>query len=631
MRAVAATIAGVYALLLMSVALPRDEAECARIACEASEADATFLPFTFTMVMFAIPTVVVLVILRAVLGLRSTREPEAGAVLAALGQTRGAAMRRASRDALRDGAIAVGLAYAVAGGIHVAMLAGSDVNPFTTAAQAWAARLALGLLVMLTLLAAHLMAAAQRPRTPVAALTADMEADAPPRPSLRRRAMLSGAVLAISGGVIAGLAFSMRDTPWTDVSFVPKNAAGIAMITAWAGALALGLGAAVPWLRLRRHLATKAAAHLVGQNTAVGAVLASYAGDRSRASARIVTVLAGLGFLIAAVPTQVPTPTLSDVLAATVVVEGDVDGDPLEAKLRGIDGVDEVIAAPVARMEPDGAYTWVFGVDPDALRDHDNELASAIDRHPNAVAAPLWNGEVPMDVMWAPADGVEEFVPISTCCGAFVNAEHVVLRETGLGFLIFVEDGADYEKLRTAIDSATFSVPEATGMGVASALPGPSNSAFATAINIALAVVLLGLPLALLAVGAVRRRRRDDATLTALGASATTMRTAIAIDTAAVSAFALAGGMAIGAMTRILMTALQQGRLSLGPAVIDAPLVEGVEAVGWGAIGFVGLVSVAIMTTTALITTSATGRVPRTGTGSNPAEDHLTADKEGIR
>ncbi|MFW2512477.1 hypothetical protein ACNI3K_01730 [Demequina sp. SO4-13] len=609
MRAVAAAISGVYALLVMAIALPWDEAECARMACETSDADAQIFPLGFTIAALAIPTLVVMIILRAVLGFRSTRDPEAGAVLAALGQTRGPAMRIAALQGLRDGAIAMGGAYVAAGAIHVAMLVGTGLNPITTGSEHWAARAVLALMVLLALVVPHVLAAAQRPRTPVDALTADMEDEVAPRPSLGRRAMLSAGLLALAGGVIAGLAISMRDTPWTEVGFVAKNAAGIAMIVGWASVLVLAFWAIVPWLRSRRSAATSLAAKLVGRDTGVGAVLASYAGDRSRASARIVTVLAGLGFLIAALPSHDPYPAMDDRLLMTTIVEGDVDAAALEAEYRDIEGVDRVITTDAAIVDPNDFGNFVFAVSPGSLRGREDALADVLERHPQAVAAQLWNGEAPTGLLASGEFEAAEVVPIATCCGAFVNADHVQLESPGVGFLIYATEDADWDATIEAVNQ--IETPEASAAGSSTSGATSAQPLWNVAVNLMLAFVVLGLPLTLLAVGAVRRRRRDDATLTALGATAHTMRTAIAIDTAVVSGFALAGGMAVGVVTRILMTALQQGRLSLGPIVVDAPLMVGFDSVAWGPIAVVGVASVVIMTLVAFITARVTGR--RTG------------------
>lgn len=629
MRAVAAALSGAYALLIMTILLPWDQVECATAACVPSDADAQLFTLGFTTIALVIPTLVVMIILRGVLGLRATRDPEAGAVLAALGQTRGTAVRTAALQGLRDGSIAAGIAYVLAGAVHVAMVASVGLNPLTTGAGLWLERAVLAAVAVLALVLSHMLTAAQRPRTPVDALTADMQDDPAPRPSLKVRAMLSGGVLAASGGVIAGLAVSMRDTPWSEVGFVATNAAGIAMITGWAGALALGLWAAVPWLRRGRGAAIALAAAAVGRDSRVGAVLDSYAGDRSRASARIVTVLAGLGFLFAALPSAETGVPLEGRQTAAIVLDGDVDTSALEESYRAIPGVESVIVAEAATLPDATFHSFVFAVSPDGLRGHHDALADALERHPRHVAASLTNGEVPTELLGNPRFDVDGVLPISECCDAFVNADHIDLGSPGSGFLIYATPGADLEAMNEAIDRVASDAPGVTSIGTSYLGWESSTSAWSLVVDLAVAGLVLVLPLTLLAVGAVKRRRQDDATLAALGATARTMRTATALETAVVSAYALAGGMVVGAVTRVLMTELHQGRLSLQSVAVDSPLTAGLDAVGWAAMGTVGLTGVAIMTITAFITAWATARPA--GRGRTPVDQLRTKATEGVR
>lgn len=611
MRIVAAAIAGAYALLTMVILLPWDAAECVGTTCVVSDADAQIFALGFTLWALTFPTLLLVAILLAVLGLRATRNPEEGAVLAALGQTRGTAIRVAALQGLRDGAIATIAAYVIAGGTHIAMLSGTGLGAFSTGTDLWLGRAVLAVTVIAALVLAHIITASRRPRTPMDALTADMNEEPAPRPSLKVRAMLSFGGLALSAGVIVALAYWKGDEPAQEVSFYVTNTAGIAMITAWLFALASGLWVVVPWLRRHRNSVLSFATSVAGQGSRVGAVLATYAGDRSRASARIVTVLAALGFLISSVPSQQQTSALDENLMTTVTVTGDVDATALAEAYRDVEGVADVVIASSANLGDDVMYGTVFAVTPDAIRSHDTALANALEQHPNAVAAPLWDGAAPTDLLFSSAFEAQEIVPIASCCNPYVNADYVELASAEPGFLIFVTDGADREATSEAIDRVTSAAPGINGYGGTISLAAASSDLVSVVINLTLAMVVLVLPLSLLAVGAVRRRRPDDATLTALGATARTMRVAIAVETAAVSAFAILGGMAVGAATRILMTALQQGRLSLGPVIVESPLATGVMSVPWGAIAVVGVSSVIIMTVAAFITAWATGRRAR--------------------
>ncbi|WP_062137446.1 hypothetical protein [Demequina aestuarii] len=631
MRAVAAAISGAYALLIMTAALPWDAAECADATCVTSGADAQFFPTWFTLTALAVPTLLLFVILRGVLGMVSSRDPEEGAVLAALGQTRSTSIRTAALSGLRDGAIAVSAAFLIAAGIHVAMLVGTDLNPVTTSPDMWASRAIMGAAVLLALVLAHITRAAHRPRTPVEALAADLRGEPAHRPSLRVRALLTGTTLALSGGIIAGLAIAERDAGAWDVSFYVTNTAGIAMMVAWLSALTLGLWVAVPWLRGRRGVVLDAAARAVGRDGRVGAVLATYAGDRSRASARIVTVLAVLGFLIASVPSQDPYPAVSDRLVSITSVEGDVDAIALADRYRAIEGVDHVIPAQGIMLEYAEPHSSVYAVAPKSLRSWDDPLADALERHPTSVAASLWNGQAPTDLVERQEFNAEGIVPIEDCCAAFVNADFVDLTSPQPAFFIFSAEDADIAAVTRAIDDVTWQVPGATGTG--SSTPGgyvdSSMPLWNTLVNAVLYAAVFILPLVLVAVGAVRRRRDDDGTLTALGATARTMRAAVAIEMAVVSAFTLAGGMAVGAAIRVLMTALQQGRLSLRSVEVDSALMMGLLSTPWTAMAIVGITSVAVMTITAYLTAWATGRP--SGRRPTPVDALRTKAKEGVR
>ncbi|MFN3865463.1 MAG: FtsX-like permease family protein [Demequina sp.] len=619
MRAVAATIAGAYALLVMTVMLPWDAAECAAADCVTSATDGEIFSMWPTIATLAVSTLILVTILRGVLGMRSTRDPEAGAVLAALGQTRGTAVKDGARDGLRDGAIAGGAAFVIVGAFHVGMLVGTGLNPITTGAELWLGRAILAVAVVGAVVLAHVHTAASRPRTPVDALTADVREEPAARPSLRRRAQIAGGGLVAAGGFIAGLAFAERDTPAWEVSHYSTNAAGIAMIVAWAGALALGLWVAVPWLRARRGAVIGAAARVVARDGRVAAVLGAYAGDRSRASTRVVTVLAALGFLIVAVPSQVPYPSLNDSLVRTVWVDGDVDADALEDAYRAIDGVGHVTQVQAIMLDEASFHSFVYAVSPSALRGRDDELADALERHPRSVATDLVNGNVPMELLAAQEFDVDGIIPIASCCDTFVNGDHVELESPKPGFLIYATDEADVDATHRAISHVTSGAAGTTGMGMGTSSNGGDADVplWNTVVNVALFGAVFLLPLVLIAVGAVRRRRHDDATLTALGATARTMRVAIAAEMAVVSAYALAAGMVGGAATRVLMTALQQGRLSLRSVEVDSAFMTGVQSVPWTAMAIVGIGAVAVMTIAAFATAWAAGR--RAGRAETPA------------
>ncbi len=630
MRATAATIAGLYALLIMSIALPWEEAECTYAACVTSTADTQFFAWGYILAALAVPTVVVSFMLGAILGSRNTRDPEAGAVLAALGQTRGMSVRLAALQGLRDGAIAVSLAYLITGGIHIAMLVGTGVNPVTTGAEYWGGRALFAVAALLTLVIPHILIAAQRPRTPVEALTADFEEEPAARPSLKVRALMCGGLLAGAAGVIVGIAMSQRDTDWREVGFVATNTAGIAMTVAWVSVLALGLWAAVPWLRMRRASVAGLAMRAARPNTRVGAVLATFAGDRSRASARIVTVVAGLGFLIAAVPSQDPAPRLDPYMVNAVVLEGEIDAAAQADAYRAVEGVDQVIVTQADFLNDAGFHSFVFGVSPDSLRGREDQLADVLDRHPDAVAAQLFNGDGDGGLLTTGTFDASGIVPISACCGTFINSDHVTMKNPGAGFLIYASPEADWKTVSNHVDNVP--TPGAGSTGYVShgspADRGESGLSLALIVNLALIAFALGLPLTMVAAGAVRRRRHDNSTLMALGAKPQHIRIATALEMAVMSAFAITGGALVGVATRVVMTALQQARLSLGPVIVEEPFMVGMNSVAWGAIAIVALASVVTMTFTAFVTAWIAGRGMRPARKSGGS---ATANRQSAR
>ena len=126
-------------------------------------------------------------------------------------------------------------------------------------------------------------------------------------------------------------------------------------------------------------------------------------------------------------------------------------------------------------------------------------------------------------------------------------------------------------------------------------------------------LIIFGTPMIALAVGVVRARRGDDATLAALGSSSRAIRTAIVIETAAVSAFAMAVGLGLGAVTHAGTAALQRSRASLTGVITDSYLATAFNSVAWGVLGIALVATVAIMATAAWI-------VSRRGAAQLPAE-----------
>lgn len=107
--------------------------------------------------------------------------------------------------------------------------------------------------------------------------------------------------------------------------------------------------------------------------------------------------------------------------------------------------------------------------------------------------------------------------------------------------------------------------------------------------------------MAALSVGVARRRRRDDATLAALGAEPRTLRWAVVIEATAFAIFAGAVGLTWGVMTHAALTMLDRARRSLGGVITDSYLHTAVNSVAWVPLLLIGAATVLVFATSAAI------------------------------
>jgi ABC-type antimicrobial peptide transport system permease subunit len=120
--------------------------------------------------------------------------------------------------------------------------------------------------------------------------------------------------------------------------------------------------------------------------------------------------------------------------------------------------------------------------------------------------------------------------------------------------------------------------------------------------------------MAALSVGVARRRRRDDATLAALGAQPRTLRAAVVVEATVVAAFSIAVGLGWGAFSHV-MAAVNFARTSLGGDITDDYLRWTLSSVPWVPLVLIGASAVVVFGVSAAIAARALQR--RT-----PVENH---------
>jgi hypothetical protein len=92
---------------------------------------------------------------------------------------------------------------------------------------------------------------------------------------------------------------------------------------------------------------------------------------------------------------------------------------------------------------------------------------------------------------------------------------------------------------------------------------------------------LVLVPIGAVATASVSRRRRDDATMLALGASARTLRLAIVVEATVTAATAIASGLLGGALTRATINGASTAMTGLYGFEINNVVVESVLRVDW--------------------------------------------------
>ncbi|MGC4174844.1 FtsX-like permease family protein [Demequina sp.] len=603
MRKLAAGVGGAFALLAMMVFQPWDRLNCDPSNCSmyngwgGAHGLWVLLP---VLLYIAFPLVVVGIIQVSVLGIRDSSRPHDLAVRAALGETGGSAVRAAASRGLRDGALVVGGAYVVSGVTQVIILVQSGW-PLSTDAYMWTGRLVVALSTIGTLVLAHVIDAARPHRTPVERLYEDAKPVESGR-GRRRLGVALAVVTALASGVVAGIALAYDLAP----SFYVSNTIGIAVAVAIVAMLALALFVLIP--------ASQAAVPAVLTWVAArvprpaGSIVAARAGTVTRAGGRLVVVLGSFGYLLGAAASVDTSTQLSPTYLGFRTFGSDIDAEAFADELRAVDGVAGVIMPQTRDIgDASGNPGYLFAVDPNEVRQYDPALAQILTEHPSAIAQNLWNGSGHLHEGSDPNWGFipTGIVPIVTCCETFTSASAgMVPSADAVTYLIYSTDPAlNDEVTQAAWDLSPYGPGEDSWESSGQTASSNGNSMWL--VNLAywaFLALLLGTPMVALGVGVARARRRDDATLAAMGATRVALRRALVVETVTITAFAMVVGTGLGGITRFVITLIQRARSSLTGVITDSYLATAFGSVAWVVLLCAVLITVSVVGITVWIT-----------------------------
>ncbi|WNM24747.1 hypothetical protein [Demequina capsici] len=576
MRAPAAAVAGIASAALMVITVPWDLRTYGEVFY--SDSAMGFDRVGFLVIYLAIPTALLTLILTAMLGVRSQGSDER-ATRAALGETAATSMRRTVLAGLRDGAIATGAAFILAGAAHLFLEMTHGWPWFSTRTDAWATRAVEAAMGTVALAIAHAVAARRAGRSPVEQRRAGLEPYRPPR--IGRLAIAATGALSASAGVIVGIAAS-HGGDYADPSATAATVSDLAYVVAWVAACGLAVTAVLPW-------ATTLAIHALGATTRLAdragsmelaAVLRTRATDPTKATGRVVMAIGALAFLVGLL-SSVQTGVRHSDAFAFVYTEYPTASGAVTDRLLAIDGVAHVIAADIVGESP---AVEIIAVDPAQLVGLDDEVALALQTHPTAAVA---NAPSTAQITVDPKDPFtyrpEAVVPLVGYGVAYVNSARVNLPPVGHAYFVYVSPAAD----RAAIESEVMTgVEGVTGQGihyVAGQDGGYSYEDPAAGTWIFWSLLIL-VGLSPLAFAAVRAGGRNAATLTALGSSARTVRIAVVIEGATLAVIATLVGTATGVTARTLLTMLDRARLSLNGIITDSYVGTALGSVNWAAV-----------------------------------------------
>ncbi|WP_062465253.1 hypothetical protein [Demequina soli] len=565
MRRVAAFVAGAAAAAAMGATLDWNLRECADV-CGMAPESLTWFSVGVIALYASVPMALLTAVLVWTLGIRPAAPGEA-AVRVALGESVAQGTARAALTGLRDGLAVATAAYLVTGAIHVALETTRGWAAFSTDTIYWAMRGIEGILVALCLATAHAIAVWRPRRTPVERLREDLAPYAPRRAG--RGAVVLALVAAAAAAAVVGVALVAGVVPASPATAT----AGVAWTVAAVALVALALGVVVPAARRAVPHAVAAAAGLSDRLDAprLSAVLAARAAAPTRSGGRAVMVLGALAFAVAAM-SDAPTGLHQSERFVMTVTEPTDAAPGTAARLAAINGVAAVVTAD-ARAGADAMHT-VVRVDPATLAGLDDALADALLAHPGAVVAPtstvadVTNGDLrPTGI-----------VPLAGGDAAFIDAATTSGPPSELAHLIYAADGADKRAIIAAVGGA---IDDAPGMGALYPDGWQRGAPDAVPGWILYRVAVLALLVAPLAAGAMRAGAREAATMAALGAEATVVRSALAVEGLALAAMACGAGIASGTATRAILEALGAAQASLDGVITDSYLGTALASVAW--------------------------------------------------
>jgi ABC-type antimicrobial peptide transport system permease subunit len=369
------------------------------------------------------------------------------------------------------------------------------------------------------------------------------------------------------------------------------------------------LAVVIPWARARAPHVLRASAVIAQKVHAprLAVILESRAGTTSAVAGRIVGVLGAMAFLVAAVASGPTSPSLSGRYVETITFGTDANPRTAIDYYRAIDGVGTVV---VGTMHNSNGIGSPILINPADLSGVDETLRGLLLRYPTAVIGGCGSA--------ADNNSAKGFVPtgnflLDNRCGAYVNDSAVTFPTNGYGLLVYAAPGVDTRAVATRLNNNS---PQDAGITF-SGYSGAGSSGISwvgTLVEVGMLVILVIVPMAALSVGVARRRRRDDATLAALGAQPRTLRAAVIVEATVIAAFSIAVGLGWGALAHVLAT-VNFARTSLSGVITDSYLHWTLSSIAWVPLLVIGACSVVVFGAAAAIAARALQR--RT-----PVENH---------
>ncbi|MCR6712005.1 MAG: hypothetical protein NVV57_04610 [Demequina sp.] len=578
MRRLAQGITGAIALALMMISQPWDLASCAPESCTMDNSYDLLWVIFGTALEVGTVAIILTVVLVGVLGIRDSGRASEAAVYSALGRSQGSAARLAARRGLIDGAVATGIAYAGAGVVNVYLVARSGYQLFEQDSALWVARLVMAVVFTGALTAAHVLDAVRPRRTPVERLHEDAAPPTARRVPLRWRTLALVSIMALGAGVLAGL--GLAHDPANGVAGVlAQTLAFGALIGIGLAGLALFFLVGVPLARAAIPAGVRGAASLSGalKATRAAEVVRARATTASGAFSRTVLAIAGLALLAGALCTSDPAPALAPAYIGTMTVQPASAGEDAADELRGQPGVGAVVVG-----NSYGDWPAAVALEPRDVREVDPALYELLTAHPDAVVA--GGGFDPGTFTEYSSQGISisGVVPISTCCMSFTLPANVSGEPPAAGLLIYAAPGTDPAALAATVNGYTFTSTLVTGYGGSFAYSADAfTDGWGALFMIALVLLVCAGPVVALAWGVAVRRRRDDATLAALGASHRTLTAAGVLETTVIAAVAVAAGLLGGAALQTVIGVASRARDSLSGLITDSYLIVLLNSVAW--------------------------------------------------